>query len=286
MKTLTYRPEIDGLRAFAILPVMFFHAGFLKGGYIGVDIFFVISGYLITSLIIKELGRNDFSLINFYERRARRILPALYLIMLVSIYPAWEFMFPNQLKEFGESLIATNIFASNFLFWSQTGYFAEAAQTKPLLHTWSLSIEEQFYVLFPAFFGKKLVPILLAIGFFSFIFAVDLSSTKNPVLAGINFYFPVGRAWELIAGSLMAIIINEKNRKIKGQGSNDDLYSIIGILLIIYSFFVFNSSSLITIHFYCTRDFTLCFLLLELACSSFIQIRIILWVNSYRLNTL
>jgi peptidoglycan/LPS O-acetylase OafA/YrhL len=253
MKIHAYRPEIDGLRALAILPVLFFHAGFLKGGYIGVDIFFVISGYLITSLILKDLEKNEFSLINFYERRARRILPALYLVMLVSIYPAWELMFPNQLSEFGESLIATNIFASNFLFWSQIEYFSEASQTKPLLHTWSLSIEEQFYILFPVlllicskYFSKRLVPIIITLGFFSFIFAADLSSTRSPQLASINFYFPIGRAWELLAGALVAINIDEKNRKI---GSNDSLFAIIGFLLVVYSYFVFNSSSLVFMNY-------------------------------------
>ena len=139
---LQYRSDIDGLRAIAVLAVVFYHAGFLEGGYIGVDIFFVISGYLITSIILKELNQKKFSLLKFYERRVRRILPALFFVALISLFPAYYLMSPHQLKEFGHSLISINFFASNFLFWSEISYFSQVANLKPLLHTWSLSIED------------------------------------------------------------------------------------------------------------------------------------------------
>jgi len=148
-----YRKEIDGLRAVAVLPVILFHAGFdtFSGGYVGVDIFFVISGYLITSIILKERSENNFTLLGFYERRARRILPALSLVMLCCIPFAWLWMIPNDFDKFGQSLIATSFFGSNILFWQESGYFAGPAELKPLLHTWSLAVDEQYYLLFPLF---------------------------------------------------------------------------------------------------------------------------------------
>ena len=148
-----YRPEIDGLRALAVLPVLLFHAGFqfFQGGFVGVDIFFVISGYLIANIIINELSIERFSLLTFYERRARRILPALFCVMFFSIPFAWLWLVPYNLNNFGQSLISVTFFLSNVLFWWEGGYFDTAAELKPLLHTWSLAIEEQFYVLFPIF---------------------------------------------------------------------------------------------------------------------------------------
>ena len=150
--SMAYRSEIDGLRAIAVLSVMFFHArfGWFSGGFVGVDIFFVISGYLITSIIISEQQAKCFSLISFYERRARRILPALFLVLFACLPFAWLWMEPSDLKRFSVSLSAVSLFASNFVFWKESGYFAAAAELKPLLHTWSLAIEEQYYVLFPA----------------------------------------------------------------------------------------------------------------------------------------
>ena len=146
-----YRPEIDGLRAVAVLPVIAFHAGIeqVAGGFVGVDVFFVISGYLISRIILDELDRGTFTIAGFYERRARRILPALLLVVLVTLPLAWLWMLPAQFSAFADSLAAVALFASNILFWSESGYFAPAAELKPLLHTWSLAVEEQFYLLFP-----------------------------------------------------------------------------------------------------------------------------------------
>ena len=150
---MDYRREIDGLRAIAVVPVILFHAGFetFSGGFVGVDVFFVISGYLITSIILAELEQGKFSIVNFYERRARRILPALFLVMLVCIPFAWLWLLPSDMKDFSQSLVAVAVFASNILFWRESGYFDTAAELKPLLHTWSLAVEEQYYVLFPLF---------------------------------------------------------------------------------------------------------------------------------------
>ena len=148
---LSYRSEIDGLRAVAVLPVILFHAGlqWVPGGYVGVDIFFVISGFLITGILMRELEADQFSILNFYERRARRILPALFFVMTVTAILAAIFMLPYELRDFARSMIAVITFVSNFFFWSEADYFATAAERLPLLHTWSLSVEEQFYILFP-----------------------------------------------------------------------------------------------------------------------------------------
>ena len=150
---MKYRAEIDGLRALAVMPVILFHAGFewFSGGFVGVDVFFVISGYLITTIIISEMAEGKFSIVNFYERRARRILPALFLVMATCLPAAWLLMLPNQLKGFGDSLSAVSLFVSNFQFWLGSGYFAEGQTSNPLLHTWSLAVEEQFYIFSPFF---------------------------------------------------------------------------------------------------------------------------------------
>lgn len=170
---MDYRREIDGLRALAVVPVILFHAGFdmFSGGFVGVDVFFVISGYLITTIILAELEQNKFSIVNFYERRARRILPALFFVMLVCIPFAWFWLLPSDMMDFSQSLIAVSVFASNILFWHQSGYFDTAAELKPLLHTWSLAVEEQYYVLFPLFLvlvwklDKRWILVMLGLAF-------------------------------------------------------------------------------------------------------------------------
>ena len=140
---LPYRREIDGLRALAVMPVILFHAGFtvFSGGYVGVDIFFVISGYLITSIILAEKQAGKFTLLNFYERRARRILPALFIVLLACIPFAWAWLLPTDLESFARSMVAASTFTSNLYFWSTSGYFETASELKPLLHMWSLLVE-------------------------------------------------------------------------------------------------------------------------------------------------
>jgi peptidoglycan/LPS O-acetylase OafA/YrhL len=147
------RAEIDGLRAIAVLPVILFHAGspIFCGGFVGVDIFFVISGFLITSIIAFEIDEERFSFRHFYERRARRILPALFFVVFCCIPFAWLWMFPKQLTEFSRSVAALVLFISNLFFWKQNGYFHDASNIEPLLHTWSIAVEEQYYLLFPPF---------------------------------------------------------------------------------------------------------------------------------------
>ncbi len=150
MSFLKYRPDIDGLRAIAVLGVVFYHAdlGF-PGGYVGVDVFFVISGYLITSLILKELKSGHFSMLNFWERRARRILPALAVLVAVVLAVGWFVMLPADYETLGKQTIALVFFSSNIKFWMESGYFDSIAREKLLLHTWSLSVEEQFYLVIP-----------------------------------------------------------------------------------------------------------------------------------------
>ncbi|MEN8722919.1 MAG: acyltransferase [Alphaproteobacteria bacterium] len=222
---MQHRPEIDGLRAFAVLPVMFFHAGFawVGGGFIGVDIFFVISGFLITSIVQREVTEKRFTLVGFYERRARRIFPALFTIILICFPFAWWLMDATQLRAFGKSAIAASVFLANFYFAGAANYFEPSAELMPLLHTWSLSVEEQFYVFFPilllalSFLGithtRNIVIILglLALGAFSL---TIFMAKVNPTL---NFYWPVSRAWELLAGAIAAFVYTRPSEKSKVQ---------------------------------------------------------------------
>lgn len=238
---MNYRPEIDGLRAIAVLPVIFFHAGFsiFKGGYVGVDIFFVISGFLITSILVEELDTGRFSILGFYERRARRILPALFLVLLVCIPFAYSLLLPNQLKDFSQSLIAVSLFVSNILFWQESGYFEPAAEEKPLLHTWSLAVEEQYYIVFPIFLlvfwttGKpKLSSLLLLVATASLLLC-EWGWRNSP---SANFYLAPTRAWELLAGSLTAFVV----AKFGVQRNN--IISWIGFFLIAFAIFGFNKN--------------------------------------------
>ncbi len=149
-----YRPDIDGLRAIAIVAVVLFHADFpaFGGGFIGVDVFYVISGYLITRIIVDEIDETgSFSFIKFYERRVRRLFPALAVMMAVTSVIAFFVLLPVALENYGKSAVAASLFSANFFFWKTSGYFGPAADRLPLLHTWSLAVEEQFYLLFPPF---------------------------------------------------------------------------------------------------------------------------------------
>src|ERR1700761_3785895 len=149
---LRYRPDVDGLRAVAIVPVVLYHYGFwpFTGGFVGVDVFFVISGFLITGLIHREMMEGRFSIRHFYERRIRRIFPALFVMLALATVAAAIILFPSDFERYADSLFATAFFAPNFEFWRETGYFDVAAEWKPLLHLWSIAVEEQFYLIFPA----------------------------------------------------------------------------------------------------------------------------------------
>tara|TARA_X000001036_G_C20680794_1_gene805857 strand:- start:1272 stop:3251 length:1980 start_codon:yes stop_codon:yes gene_type:complete len=248
---MKYRAEIDGLRALAVLPVILFHAGFegFSGGFVGVDIFFVISGYLITTIIISEMAEGKFSIVNFYERRARRILPALFFVITACLPLAWLWLTPNNLEDFGQSLIAVSTFSSNILFWLESDYFDTAAELKPLLHTWSLAIEEQYYILFPIFLmltwrlGIKWVLILLSILFFISLGAAALGTqyaTSQKTISGAFFLLPT-RGWELVIGVFVAFYL-KYNTPLKSHVANQTL-SLLGFGMIAYSIVVFDQTT-------------------------------------------
>lgn len=210
--SIGYRKDIDGLRAVAIVPVVLYHTGLsgLGGGFIGVDVFFVISGYLITSILADEIRRGEISILGFYERRARRIFPALFVMLLVSIAAFTTILLPFDLRAFSRSVIATVSFTSNILFHLESGYFAAPSELKPLLHTWSLAVEEQFYILFPILLvllsrtGRRTRnTALVAIATLSF--AINLWGVRPHPSA--TFYLLPARAWELLLGSLLALDI-------------------------------------------------------------------------------
>ncbi|MDQ0322871.1 peptidoglycan/LPS O-acetylase OafA/YrhL [Pararhizobium capsulatum DSM 1112] len=208
---LEYRPDLDGLRAIAILPVLFFHAdlAWFQGGFVGVDVFFVLSGFFMARIILADLERGDFSFWQFYLRRIRRILPALFTMIATTAAVAWFLLMPKEFVYFAESVKAAAIFTSNILFRRESGYFDIAAEMKPLLHTWSLSIEEQFYILFPIslfaahrFARKHMAAILLAVLLVS-LAASSWEVFRSPEKA---FYLLQFRIWELLTGSLVALV--------------------------------------------------------------------------------
>lgn len=244
---MDYRREIDGLRALAVLPVIFFHAGFetFSGGFVGVDMFFVISGYLITTIILAELEQGKFSIVNFYERRARRILPALFFVMLVCIPFAWFWLLPSDMKDFSQSLVAVSFFASNILFWRESGYFDSAAELKPLLHTWSLAVEEQYYVLFPLFLmlfwplGKRWILVTLGLVFAASLAVAQWGAYSKPDAA---FYLLPTRAWELLIGAFAAFYLSKSNHKEFGKAASE-FYGWLGVVLIIYAVFSYSKAT-------------------------------------------
>jgi len=250
---LVYRPEIDGLRAIAVVAVILYHAkitilGYqpFKGGFIGVDIFFVISGYLITSIILKELiVTGAFAFKNFYERRVRRILPALLVVMLASLPFAWNILLPNSFVDFSKSILYSLGFSSNLYFhYSGQQYGNLSGLLKPFLHTWSLSVEEQYYFLIPfillisfRYFKKYLIHILIL----GFIISLSLANWGSKNYVSATFYFLHARMWELLAGSILAyfeIIFGHRN---KNQSLNL-IFPSIGLFLIGYSILFFNDT--------------------------------------------
>ena len=239
---MAYRPEIDGLRAIAVIVVVFYHAGFsfFKGGFLGVDIFFVISGYLITCVILDGLNSVVFDLLDFYVRRSRRILPSLFFMMVSCIPLAFLFMSDIQIQNFARSLLSASLFVSNIYFWRTQGYFSTDAELVPLLHTWSLAIEEQYYIVFPlllifiyGFFRRYTLHIFLAIALFScalFLYGIEYHSSAS-------FYLVITRVWEFLAGSVVAFWIS--NNKIK----DNEYLSVVGMFLLclpIFAYGVFN----------------------------------------------
>lgn len=209
-----YRPEIDGLRAIAVLAVVFFHADMgVPGGFVGVDVFFVISGFLITSLILKDLETGTFTLVNFWERRARRILPAGVAMVMVVLVAGWFLLSPSDYAVLGKSAAWQAVFGANFHFWRTTNYFAGPAEEQPLLHTWSLAVEEQFYLFVPLILlllfrlpvFRRRGPLLGLLGG-GFLLSLLLSVVLLPRMPAATFYLLPTRAWELLCGSIIAIL--------------------------------------------------------------------------------
>ncbi len=260
-----YRPDIDGLRAVAVLAVVAFHAfpSWVRGGFIGVDVFFVISGYLISTIIFENLDKGTFSFAEFYARRIKRIFPALLLVLIACFAFGWFALLADEYKQLGKHIAASAGFISNFTLWNEAGYFDNSAETKPLLHLWSLGIEEQFYIVWPLllwFAWKRkfnLLTITIVVAITSFV--LNIKGIKHDMVA--TFYSPQTRFWELLSGSLLAwitlykkdtfanvklkiddwlsrIIFSEKKEADGKTLSN--VLSFVGLLLLIYGFWRIN----------------------------------------------
>ena len=241
---IAYRKDIDGLRALAVVPVVLFHAGIsgFSGGFVGVDIFFVISGYLITSSLLGDLDKGNYSIARFYERRIRRIIPALIFMVAVVAAAGAVMQLPADLAELGTSIVSTLLFASNISFWINSGdYFGVGSEFQPLLHTWSLSVEEQFYIVFPLAlaaivrFGRRsLLPLLFALALLASL-GLSIIGTENFKVA--TFYLLPTRAWELLAGSLLTVglfTLPIGRWRAEGEGA-------IGLALILVPIFLYDS---------------------------------------------
>ena len=260
-----YRPDIDGLRAIAVLSVVAFHAfpSWVKGGFIGVDVFFVISGYLISTIIFENLDKGTFSFSEFYSRRIRRIFPALLLVLIACFAFGWFALLADEYKQLGKHIAAGAGFISNFILWNEAGYFDNSAETKPLLHLWSLGIEEQFYIVWPLllWFAWKckfnLLTITIVVAVATFI--LNLKGVKQDMVA--TFYSPQTRFWELLSGSLLAWFTLYKKDAFTGIKSKIDVWlprvvysekqegdgktlanvlSFVGLFLLLYGFWRIN----------------------------------------------
>lgn len=243
-----YRPDIDGLRAVAVLSVLIFHAfpEFLSGGFIGVDIFFVISGYLISTIIFESIAENRFRFFEFYSRRINRIFPALFTVLFFSYAFGWLNLLSDDFAQLGKHIAGGAGFISNFLLWNESGYFDKAAELKPLLHLWSLGIEEQFYLVWPilVFFlmrwTKPVFLIILVIALASFGLNV-VNVNINPVA---TFYFPLTRFWELLMGALLAYwLVHYPTGMQKTSAWLRNIVSMLGLLLIVLSSIILTDKS-------------------------------------------
>ena len=247
----SYRPELDGLRAIAVLSIIIYHSQinilgyqFLSGGFVGVDIFFVISGYLITSIILRELTiTGKFSLKYFYERRIRRIIPVLLLVMSISLLFAWLYLIPSSLINFSKSILYSLAFTTNIFFhYSGQEYGADIGKLIPFLHTWSLSVEEQFYILFPIIvliFLKFFKRYLIHIFFLGFVISLGLADWGSREYPSATFYFLHTRLWEFLAGSIIAYFETTRGYRSKKKLFNY-IFPSIGLILIAYSILFFN----------------------------------------------
>jgi peptidoglycan/LPS O-acetylase OafA/YrhL len=241
MRTTKYRSDLDGIRGLAIFSVVSYHAfpSLFPGGFVGVDVFFVLSGYLISSLLYTGLqSASGFSFLEFYSHRARRIFPALALVLACSLFAGWFVLLPYELKQLGKSVAGGAGFAQNFLLWQEAGYLDTAVELKPLMHLWSLAIEEQFYLVFPPLlwliwkFEKRIGVILIAIIVTSFT-ANMVEIHHNPTMA---FFFPQFRLWQLLAGATLAWFVSKKPEPPHGP-IPPGLISLMGLGLICFAVF-------------------------------------------------
>lgn len=243
MSNIKYRPEVDGLRALAVLSVVFFHAGLgFPGGYVGVDIFFVISGFLITSILLRDIEQDRFSFKDFCCRRIRRIVPTAFVVVFVTLCIGAYLLTPKDFRSLGKSSLFYSFMMANVHFWKDIGYFTASADYKPLLHTWSLAVEEQFYIIFPSLLlwlkKSKSLSVKKALGFiFLSSFVLGLIGVKY--FPSASFYLLPTRAWELLAGSLLACYLPRMNLK-KWQS---ELGSIMGLFFMLLSIFIYEKST-------------------------------------------
>lgn len=244
--SLAYRSDIDGLRALAVLAVIGFHAfpAIIPGGFVGVDVFFVISGFLISSILLKETDRQQFSLARFYARRIKRIFPALLLVLASCLGAGWLVLLSDEFRMLGQHTAAATVFASNFWLWKEVAYFDVAAELKPLLHLWSLAIEEQFYVLWPLLLfiftrQRRFLPLLVGLTA-----AISFASCQLQDTQAAMFYFPQNRAWELLLGALLACIPSLHTAHPERSVVRANALSVAGILLVFVAIFQLDKHSI------------------------------------------
>ena len=244
-----YRPEIDGLRALAVLAVLGFHSGLvgLKGGFLGVDVFFVISGFLITSIILAESDRGSFTVAGFYERRVRRILPALYVVLIICIPCVLVLTYPTETLGFARSLASALFFLPNVYFWRTVSYFDVASERLPLLHTWSLGVEEQFYLIFPVVviimrrLGVRFLLLGLLLAALLSLFAAEWAWRSGRAATG--FFLVPFRAWELLTGSLAAVLLKHCSSSLSILSLlHQRILADIGLLVIALSLLFFDAT--------------------------------------------
>ncbi len=241
---MKYRADVDGLRAVAVLPVVLFHAGVagFDGGFVGVDVFFVISGYVITLRLLSDLEQGRFSIVDFYERRVQRIFPALFFMIALTTVVAYFLFLPPNFEDYSKSAVATALFGSNIYFWKFSGYFEPSAMLRPLLHTWSLAVEEQYYIFMPVamymayrFFRARWLTVFLPIAVLSFLLSVYATSTAPTA----NFFLLPTRAWELLAGALL-VLAPPPDPSRKGVA---EAIGVAGLAFILYAVFTYTEDT-------------------------------------------
>ncbi len=242
-RRLGYRADVDGMRAVAVLAVLLFHAGLgLPGGFVGVDVFFVISGFLITSIVMREVEACTFSYLGFWERRARRLVPAMFVVVVATVLLGYLILLPHDFKELGQSVCAQAVAAANFYFYRESGYFAGPSEIKPLLHTWSLAVEEQFYFLMPGLLIlahrvlPRRVPTVLVV---TLIASLVWCVYSTPVFQDAAFYLLPARAWEMLLGGVVALAGDLKWLKRPAA----ELVSLAGLITVVASILFYEQGT-------------------------------------------